>query len=232
MLLAKIVHLSETERIELLMIIIGYVDRRRIFVQVVTLFNEIHPEWEPISKSTVSKTLRRFNKTGGVKERLKPGRPETATNDENALIVVLGATENSKTSVQHHNVSRKSIQTAMKKEKSHPYKIHVVHTKMILIVELNLPKLLWTEKKNGNFINMILFVSRIYVLFKWSCEHTELQVLVWYKSILDGTIPHTASRRTECLVRYYWLPCTWSFLHSWEFKFWAILNTVASTHTD
>ena len=39
---------------------IGYGDKRRSFAQVVTLFNQIHPEREPISKSTASKTLRRF----------------------------------------------------------------------------------------------------------------------------------------------------------------------------
>ena len=81
---------------------------------------------EPISKSTVSKTLRRFNETGSVKER-----PKTATKMMiNDLIVHLDATNNPKTSVQqlalNHNVSRKTIQAIMKKEKFQSYRIHLV----------------------------------------------------------------------------------------------------------
>ena len=44
--LAKLVLLSETERIELLMIM-GYGDKRGSFTQVVTLFSEIHPDEKP-----------------------------------------------------------------------------------------------------------------------------------------------------------------------------------------
>ena len=76
------VHLTETERIN--------------DAQVKTPFNEIQLEREPISKSTVSKTQRRFNETGSVKKCPKPGRPKTAANHENALNVLLDATENPK----------------------------------------------------------------------------------------------------------------------------------------
>ena len=79
------------------MIIIDYGDERRSFAQAVILFNEMHPERELIFKSTLSKTLRRFNETGSVKERPKPGRPKTATNYENALNALLDTTENLKT---------------------------------------------------------------------------------------------------------------------------------------
>ena len=44
--LAKLVLLSETERIELLMIM-GYGDKTGSFTQVVTLFSEIHPDEKP-----------------------------------------------------------------------------------------------------------------------------------------------------------------------------------------
>ena len=66
--------LNETERIEMLMMI-GYGDRTR-FSQVVNIFNELHPDREAISKSTVSKTLQRFHETGGVKDRPKSTIPE------------------------------------------------------------------------------------------------------------------------------------------------------------
>jgi hypothetical protein len=67
------VHLSKTERIEILMMV-GYGDRKRSCAQVVTIFNEIHSNREPISRTTLSKPLQRFQESGGVKNRARPGR--------------------------------------------------------------------------------------------------------------------------------------------------------------
>ncbi|KAJ8947617.1 hypothetical protein NQ318_002626 [Aromia moschata] len=109
--------LSEIERIEILMII-GY---DRSFDQVVVIFNELHPDREPLSKSTVSKTLQRFHETGGVKDRPKSGRPVSVTNEENSLNVMLDVVENPINSTQqravNHNMSRYSIQKICKREK-------------------------------------------------------------------------------------------------------------------
>ncbi|KAJ8942234.1 hypothetical protein NQ318_003081 [Aromia moschata] len=91
--------LSEIERIEILMII-GYGDRRRSLDQVVVIFNELHSDREPLSKSTVSKTLQRFHETGGVKDRPKSGRPVSVTNEENSLNVMLDVVENPINSTQ------------------------------------------------------------------------------------------------------------------------------------
>jgi transposase len=55
---------------------IGYGDGRRSYAEVMTLFNEIHPNRQPISRSNVTRTLNRFNQTGSVKERPKSGRPK------------------------------------------------------------------------------------------------------------------------------------------------------------
>jgi transposase len=111
--IVKIPHLSETERIVVLMMI-GYGDRKRSCAEVMTFFNEIHPNRQPISRSTVTRTWSRFNETGSVKERPKSGRPKIVTNDENSLNVMLDVVENFKTSVQqlalNHNMSRRSIQ--------------------------------------------------------------------------------------------------------------------------
>jgi transposase len=109
---------------------IGYGDGRRSYAEVMTLFNEIHPNRQPISRSNVTRTLNRFNQTGSVKERPKSGRPKIVTNYENSLNVMLDVVENPKTSVQqlalNHNMSRRSIQKIMRRENFHPYKIVVV----------------------------------------------------------------------------------------------------------
>lgn len=121
--------LSETERIQILMMI-GYGERTRSFAEVMNIFNESHPNREPISKSTVCKTLRRFQETGGVKDRQKSGRPVSVTNEENSLNVMLNRVENPKMSTQQlaldHNMSRYSIQQISKRAGFHPYKIHLL----------------------------------------------------------------------------------------------------------
>jgi Fe2+ or Zn2+ uptake regulation protein len=81
-------HLTEKERIEILMIT-GYGDRKRSHQEACPLFNETHPNRNPISKSTVTKTLKRFNETGSVTNRLKVGRPRICTNEDNSFNILL-----------------------------------------------------------------------------------------------------------------------------------------------
>lgn len=57
--------LSERERITLLMIR-GYGDRIRSLEEVRRLFNDTFPERDPISRSTVSRTIQRFEETGSI----------------------------------------------------------------------------------------------------------------------------------------------------------------------
>lgn len=155
--------LSETERIEVLMII-GYGDRRRSCDEVVDIFHELHPDRERLSKSTVSKTLQRFHETGGVTDRPKSGRPVSVTNEENSLNVMLDVVENPINSTQqralNHNMSRYSIQKICKREKFHPYKIHLLQElseddfdRRIEFCEVIMDKL----NENVNFVTHILF---------------------------------------------------------------------------
>ena len=155
--------LSDTERIEILMMI-GYGDRTRSFSQVVNIFNELHPDREPITKSTVSKTLQRFHETGGVKDRPKSERPVSVTNEENSLNLMLDVVENPINSTQqralNHNISRYSIQKITKREKFKPYKIHLLQElseddfdRRIQFCKIIMDKL----NQNVNFVNHILF---------------------------------------------------------------------------
>ena len=61
----------------------GYGDRQRSFQQVSDLFNETFPHVQPINKSTVKKTVDRFNNHGVVEDLPRSGRPKTATDDDN-----------------------------------------------------------------------------------------------------------------------------------------------------
>ncbi|KAG8280816.1 hypothetical protein J6590_072500 [Homalodisca vitripennis] len=79
-----LMELSERERITLLMMR-GYGDRQRSYREVCNLFNDTFPERNPISVSTISKTIERFEMTGSVRNRPKSGRIQSATDEEHAL---------------------------------------------------------------------------------------------------------------------------------------------------
>lgn len=106
------VRLNDTERIEILMMI-GYGDRRQSCAEVMNIFNEAHPDRQPISKPTIARTLKRFLETGDIKDRPKSGRSINVTTEESYMDVLLDVVENPKTSVQqiaiNHNMSRYSI---------------------------------------------------------------------------------------------------------------------------
>lgn len=123
------VELSERERITLLMII-GFGDRKRSLQEACNLFNETFPDRiSPISKSTVSRNLSKFNETGSVKNNPRSGRKKTATDEENALNVVLSVQEEPKTSVPKlaldNNMSERSVRRILKVNKFHPYKVQL-----------------------------------------------------------------------------------------------------------
>lgn len=155
--------LTEKERIEILMMV-GYGERKRTHEEVANLFNGVNHNRNPISKSTVTKTLQRYRHTGSVQNRIIPGRPITVTNEENSLAVLMNVIEQPKTSAHQlaldHGMSRFSIQKILKTHKYHPYKI-------ILLQELLADdfdrRLQFCEEMteaidvNNNFLNCILF---------------------------------------------------------------------------
>lgn len=121
--------LSERERIEILMMI-GFGDRRRTHQEVCDLFNDNHPNRQ-ISRSLVTKTLQRYNRSGSVANLPKSGRPKTATNEDVAQDIAVSLEENHHLSSielgNMHEISRRSVIRILKREKYHPYKIRLVH---------------------------------------------------------------------------------------------------------
>ncbi|XP_071053573.1 uncharacterized protein [Onthophagus taurus] len=119
------VHLTETERI-IILTMVGFADRMRTQHKVCVLFNETYPNRQPISQSVVSKTLKRFKKTGHVKDIPQCGPPNVATNEDMRQGVLEEITDNPHTSIRqlalNFDVSTGSIQNILKKEKQHPYK--------------------------------------------------------------------------------------------------------------
>ncbi|XP_071576406.1 uncharacterized protein [Temnothorax nylanderi] len=120
--------LSERERITILMMR-GWGVNERSFTDVVRLFNNTYPNRQ-ISKSTVLKTVRRFQETGSVKSRFRSDRPSSATNNDKQLDVLQTFIENPHTSVnraaQAHDIAPMSVHRILRKNKLHPYKLQYV----------------------------------------------------------------------------------------------------------
>jgi transposase len=122
-------HLIEKERITILMMR-GFGDKIRSYQEVVHLFNDTFDDRPPISKSTVYRTVDRFERTGSIKDEPKFERPKDSTNDDKSLEVLLATTENPHTSVskvaQQNEICKRSTRRILKKYHYHPYKIHFV----------------------------------------------------------------------------------------------------------
>lgn len=119
--------LTERERVSLLMMR-GWGDRRRTYDEVVQVFNDtFRVGLTGISKSTVSKTINRFEETGTNKDRQKSGRPKTETSEEQQVEVAQLFVEDPHSSVrkasQQLQISQTSIFRNLKIIKFHPYKI-------------------------------------------------------------------------------------------------------------
>ena len=122
-------HLSEKQRIEILMIY-GYGDRRRTQREVCNVFNEVYPD-TPVSQAAVCQLVRKFQETGSVKDVKRTGRPKSATNVEKALDVLLAIEEAPKVSTreiaENLEISHTSVFRILKEEKFRPYKLQLIH---------------------------------------------------------------------------------------------------------
>ncbi|KAL7296557.1 hypothetical protein TKK_0009989 [Trichogramma kaykai] len=73
----------------------GWGDKKRSYSNVVQLFNATFREaGSSISESTISKTIRHFERTGSIKVNDYVGRPVSVTNEERSLDVMLSFIEN------------------------------------------------------------------------------------------------------------------------------------------
>ncbi|EFN73459.1 hypothetical protein EAG_14193, partial [Camponotus floridanus] len=94
------------------------------------LFNNTFSNRLLITKSTVQRTVTRFEQTGSVKDRPRAGRPKTASNDDKNIEVLQSFVENPHTSIrktsQQCDISKSTIQRTLKKYNYHPFKIRLV----------------------------------------------------------------------------------------------------------
>lgn len=122
--------LTTRERMTILMMR-GYGDKKRSYQEVADLFNDENPNrLIPVSKSTIFRTVNRCVQTGSLEDAPRSGRPQTATNEENSLDVLLTIEENANTSSrrvsQQIGISQGSIIKILHLHHFHPYKMKLV----------------------------------------------------------------------------------------------------------
>lgn len=155
--------LTERERIILLRIR-GFGDRQRSFNETKHLFNDTFPDRPPISKSTVIRTIQRFDQTGTCKDRQRSGRPRTVANEEKSLEIMQHFVEEPNQSLRkvssQSDVGFVSVRNVLISNKFHPYKITLVQElfeddfdRRIEFCEVMMEK--W--ERNQNFFNNIIF---------------------------------------------------------------------------
>jgi len=112
----------------------------RSYQEVAYLFNAPHPDYNPISKFIVQKTVTHFFEAKTVKDRPRSGKAKSATNDDKNLDILQSFQENPSekkevrinlsVSRAAHDISQDSVFNILKRNitliKYHPYKIIIV----------------------------------------------------------------------------------------------------------
>lgn len=100
--------------------------------QTAAIFNARHPERAlPLSISTVSNTVNKFNETGSVHDRKRSGRPKTALNEDMATAVLAATEFNPHSTLRslsaESGLSTWSVHNILKKYRFRPYKMQILH---------------------------------------------------------------------------------------------------------
>ena len=135
----------------------GWGDRVRSYDQNRLLFNRTFRNGQglnPVSKSTIERTVRRFMNHGSIKDLQRTGRQKSARSEEMQMDIAQAFVEN-----PHLSLRRSSDERDVAVIKFIWYKRLM---KTILIVGLNFVKLLWTEL--------------IEILFSWTIQYFQMQL--------------------------------------------------------
>ena len=96
----------------------------------VRMYNNQHPARRLLSPQTLGKIIRRFNDTGSVMQRPRPGRPRTATDEANSTAILAAIAVNAHTStraIAHDSGgSKSSVWNVLHTHKFHPYHVHCI----------------------------------------------------------------------------------------------------------
>jgi transposase len=97
---------------------------------VANVFHQNNPEVPKPHPSSIMRVIHKFEETGSVENRKKPGRPRTVTSDENSSEVlaktIVSPIKSTYKLASEAGICQKSVQTILKRHNYHPYKIKLV----------------------------------------------------------------------------------------------------------
>lgn len=95
------------------------------------IFHQDYPDRPKPSQSTVSRLIKRFEKTGSVHNLKIPGRPKSATSISHCMDVLasinIDPTQSLRKLSNNIDISKSSLQRILKLHKFHPYKLRLIH---------------------------------------------------------------------------------------------------------
>ncbi|KAJ8912413.1 hypothetical protein NQ315_013480, partial [Exocentrus adspersus] len=104
-----------------------YGDVRRSQQETCNIFNNLYPNRNPITRSTVSKLLKKFNQTGAIKDLSKSGRIKIATTEDKSLDKTIDDPHLSTRQISRElDISQTSIMKILHDNIFHPYKVRLV----------------------------------------------------------------------------------------------------------
>ena len=93
-------------------------------------FNRRHPDKKPIARSTVTRLIRKFKKTGNVADAPRSGRPNKSPMEVEVTVLakfIASPTKSVRRNSKELGVPRSNIQRILKKHNFHPYKLQLLH---------------------------------------------------------------------------------------------------------
>ena len=123
--------LSEREKVSVLMTH-GWRDRFQSYDQVRLLFNRTFRNGEglnPVSKSTIKRTVRRFMNHGSIKDLQRTGRPKSAGSEMQMDIAqefVKSPHLSLRQASDERDVAPETVRNILNRINFHPYKVHLV----------------------------------------------------------------------------------------------------------
>lgn len=154
--------LSEKERIYLLMMK-GYGDKQRSYQETCDLFNATFNARNPISKSTVVRTIYRFLQTDSIKDRPRSGRSKSISNNEESAEILQSFIETPNTSTRkvatEIEISQRSVCNILKRYRFHPYKMHYVQELVYEDFDRRMKFCEFIQARGNDFVNNIVFTD-------------------------------------------------------------------------
>jgi len=152
-------------RIEIIML---FGENQRNLTKTLQAFKIKYPQYENISFTTVSNLISKFLTKGYVHDIKPPGRPLSATNDEQSELVLASTSAFPKTSTnkraQECGISQSSVNRILRKHKHKPYKIHLVQELHGDDTDRRLEFCEWAQQHATNIKNIIFSDEAIFYL--------------------------------------------------------------------